>query len=217
MSCGTFSCSGSLLKESRMRRAGVSASDFFLLAVPALAQAPMAGQPITVPVGIQRAYAAVKGNLTQAADKLPESDYGFKPSTMPEVRTFGQLFGHVANAQFGACAAAKGVPNPNMGTNNEQKTTKAEFVKALADSFAFCDDAFSGLNDQNRGQVMARGRGQMAREAILADLVAHSNEMYGYAAVYLRAKNVVPPSSDEQPARGGGAGGGGRMGGGRGQ
>jgi hypothetical protein len=123
----------------------------------------------------------------------------------------------VANAQFNACAAAKGVPNPNMGTNNEQKTTKAEFVKALADSFAFCDDAFSGLTDQNRGQFMARGRGQMAREAILADLVAHSNEMYGYAAVYLRAKNVVPPSSDEQPARGGGAGGG-RMGGaGRGQ
>jgi hypothetical protein len=174
---------------------------------------------VALPQYLQTAYNNLKRNLTQAADKLPEADYAFKPSSMPEMRTFGALFGHVANAQFGACAAAKGVPNPNMGVNNEQKTTKAEFVKALADSFAFCDDAFSGLNDQNRGQMMARGRGQMAREAILADLVAHSNEMYGYAAVYLRAKNVVPPSSDEQPARGGGPamGGGGRMGGGRGQ
>jgi hypothetical protein len=165
---------------------------------------------VALPQYLQNAYNNVKRNLTQAADKLPEADYSFKPSSMPEMRTFGALFGHVANAQFGACAAAKGVPNPNMGVNNEQKTTKAEITKALADSFAFCDDAFSGLNDQNRGQVVARGRGQMAREAVLADLIAHSNEMYGYAAVYLRAKNVVPPSSDEQPARGGGPG---RMGG----
>jgi hypothetical protein len=117
----------------------------------------------------------------------------------------------VANAQFGQCAAAKGVPNPNMGVNNEQKT-RAEIVKALADSFAFCDDAFASLNDQNRDQFMARGRGQMAREAILVDLIAHSNEMYGYAAVHLRAKNVIPPTDEQPPQRGRGAGPGGRGG-----
>jgi uncharacterized damage-inducible protein DinB len=168
--------------------------------------------PIAMTQYLQNAYGNIKRNLTEAAAKLTDADYGFKPSTMPEVRTFGQLFGHVANAQFGQCAAAKGVPNPNMGTNNEQKTTKAEIVKALADSFAFCDDAFSSLSEQNRGQIMARGRGQMAREAILADLIVHSNEMYGYAAVYLRARNVVPPSTDEQPQRGRGAGPAGRGG-----
>ena len=170
------------------------------------AQGPPQQAPVALVGYLQNAYANIKRNLTQAADKLPESDYGFKPSTMPEVRTFGQLFGHVANAQFGACAAARGVPNPNMGVNNEMKTTKAEIAKALADSFAFCDEAYASLTDQNRGQIVPRGRGQMAREAVLADLIAHSNEMYGYAAVYLRARNVVPPSSDEQPARGGGPG-----------
>jgi uncharacterized damage-inducible protein DinB len=170
------------------------------------AQGPAQQGPVGMTQYLQNAYGNIKRNLTEAANKLSDADYAFKPTTMPEVRTFGQLFGHVANAQFGQCAAAKGVPNPNMGTNNEQKTTKAEIVKALAESFAFCDDAFSSLSDQNRGQIMARGRGQMARDAILADLIAHSNEMYGYAAVYLRAKNVVPPSTDEQPQRGRGAG-----------
>jgi hypothetical protein len=125
---------------------------------------------------------------------------------MPEVRTFGQLFGHVANAQFGQCAAAKGVPNPNMGTDHEQKTNKAEIQKALAASFAFCDDAFASLTDESGAQMVTQGRGQIARSAALAGMITHSNEMYGYAAVYLRAKNVVPPSSDER-ARGGGAGG----------
>jgi hypothetical protein len=110
------------------------------------------------------------------------------------------------------CASARGVPNPNMGINNEQKTTKTEMVKALADSFAFCDPAFASLTEENGAQMMARGRGQMARSAILADLITHSNEMYGTAAVYLRAKNVVPPSTEgaQQPQqRGGGPGRGG--------
>ena len=156
---------------------------------------------------LQRAYNGIKNNLTQAADRLPESDYSFKPSSMPEMRTFGQLFGHVANAQFGQCAQAKGVPNPNMGTDNEQKTSKAEIQKALAASFAFCDDAFAGLTEESGAQMMPQGRGQMARAAILAGMITHSNEMYGYAAVYLRAKNVVPPSTDERGRGAGGRGG----------
>ena len=43
----------------------------------------------------------------------------FKPGPAPELRTFGQLFGHTANAQFGSCAAALGQPNPNQGKNLE--------------------------------------------------------------------------------------------------
>jgi hypothetical protein len=179
-----------------------------LCASAASAQGPAQAGPVSLSMSLQRSYAAIKNNLTLAADKLSEADYGFKPSSMPEVRTFGQLFGHVANAQFNACSAARGVPNPNMGINNEQKKTKAEIVKALADSFAHCDPAFTALTEENGSQVMAQGRGQVARSAILAGLVSHSNEMYGTASVYLRAKNVVPPSTEgaqqpQQPRAGG--------------
>jgi hypothetical protein len=120
---------------------------------------------------------------------MPDADFGFKPSPMPEVRTYGKLFGHVANAQFGSCAAAKGVANPNQGQNQETKnSTKAEFAKALADSFAFCDDAFSSVTDASGMELVTRGRGQQTRAAVLWDLIAHSNEKYGTAGVYLRAK-----------------------------
>jgi hypothetical protein len=104
-----------------------------LCASAASAQGPAQQGPVTLSLSLQRSYAAIKDSLTQAADKLPEADYAFKPSSMPEVRTYGQLFGHVANAQFGACSAARGVPNPNMGIDNEQKTTKAEIVKKTKD------------------------------------------------------------------------------------
>ena len=172
-----------------------------LLAATALAQ-----QGVPLQTSLQTAYEAIKRNLTGAAEKMAEADYGSKPSAMPEVRTYGKLFGHVANAQYGSCAVVKGVPNPNQGNNLEMKTTKAEFVKALADSFAFCDDAFSSLSDANLLQMVTRGRGQLTRAAVLADLIAHSDEMYGTAAVYLRAKGIVPPSTDEEAARRGGPG-----------
>jgi hypothetical protein len=176
----------------------------------ASAQGP-AQEPVSLTMSLQRSYAAIKNNLTLAADKLPEADYGFKPSSMAEVRTYGQLFGHVANAQFNACSAARGVPNPNMGVNNEQKTARAEIIKALADSFTFCDPAFAALTEASGAEIVAQGRGMMARSAILAGLIAHSNEMYGTAGVYMRAKNVVPPSSEggQAPQGGGGRGRGG--------
>lgn len=182
-----------------------------LCARAASAQGPAPQGPVTLTMSLQRSYAAIKNNLTLAAEKLPEADYGFKPSTMAEVRTYGQLFGHVANAQFGTCAAARGVPNPNMGVNNEQKTARAEIVKALVDSFAFCDPAFAALTEVSGAEIIPQGRGLMARSAVLAGLIAHSNEMYGTAGVYMRVKNVVPPSTEgnQAPQRGGGPGRGG--------
>jgi hypothetical protein len=179
-----------------------------------VAQQPPAPAPVPFERSLQQAYDTVKRNLTGAAEKMSEADYNFKPSTMPEVRTYGKLFGHVANAQFGSCAAAKGVPNPNQGKNLETLTTKAEFQKALADSFAFCDDAFKSMTTANAMEMVTRGRGQVTRAFVLADLIAHSEEMYGTAGVYLRAKGIVPPSTDEEAARRGGPGGagGGRRG-----
>jgi uncharacterized damage-inducible protein DinB len=174
-----------------------------------LAQAPGGGQappPATLAVGLQRAYAAIKTNLTNAAERTPEADYAFKPSA--DIRSFAGQFGHVANFHYMFCAAAKGVPNPNMGMDQEQKTAKADVVKALADSFAFCDDALSSLTDQSALELVTQGRGQVARGAVLSNLVAHDNEEYGIITVYMRLKGAVPPSTADRPARGGGGAGG---------
>jgi hypothetical protein len=130
-------------------------------------------------------------NVTQSADKLTDADYQFKVGSMAETRTFGQLFSHIAQAQFGTCAAVKGVANPVQGQQLEQTLkTKAEVMKALNDSFAFCDDAFSSLTEQNALEQLKQGQGTIARAAALANLVVHSNEMYGTSAAYLRTKGI---------------------------
>jgi len=164
------------------------------------------GGPVGIAAGLQNAYRGLKANLTQSAEIVPESGYGLKPSTMAEVRTYGQVIGHVADAQFGQCSGALGVPNPGQGNSLEAPgKTRAELIKGLADSFALCDKAFDALTDQNAAEMISNGRGgQQARAAALVGVIAHGNEMYGISTVYQRAQNIVPPST---AARGRGRGG----------
>src|ERR1700704_1989624 len=123
-----------------MKRVIYFASAAVLLVVPlAFSQPPAAGQKVGLATSLQSGYAGIKLNLTQVAEKMPEADYGFKPGSTAEVRTFGQAVAHVAQTQFGQCSGINGVPNPMQGKNLEQELkTKAEISKALAHSFALC-------------------------------------------------------------------------------
>ena len=191
-----------------MKRAVSLISASLIIGATVLAQQPapaggQGGQKIGIAMSLQNGYNNLKRNLTQAADKMSESDYSFKPGSMPEVRNYGQLFGHVANAQFAQCSAIKGVPNPNQGKNLEEELkTKADITKALADSFALCDDAFSSTTDENAMQTVRQGNNEVTRTAALYGVIVHGNEMYGTAAVYLRSKGIVPPSTEGRGRRG---------------
>ena len=190
-------------------------SGIVLAASAAAAQPPPPG-----PWGPRWVFSAatrrLKNNITSSAEKMPEADYFFKPT--PDIRSYGQLWAHVADAQFGQCSGAKGVPNPRQGQPSfETLTTKAEIVKAVADSFAFCDDAFSSLTDASASEMISNGRGgQQSRAVALLGVFGHGSEMYGIGTVYLRLKGQIPPST-ELFMRGRGAAGGGRGGDGRGR
>jgi len=185
-------------------RAGVVVA-FVLMASVVRAQAPAGGQKVQLSEGLRRSYNAIKMNLTEAAEKVSEADYSYRPS--PEIRPYGAQLAHVANSQFNSCAAARGEANPNQGQNLEQtKTTRADIIKALADSFAFCDPAFTALTDQSAVELVKQGNNEVARGSVLANLIAHGNEEYGIMTVYIRMKGMVPPST-ERGMRGRGAGG----------
>jgi len=82
--------------------------------------------------------ATIQRDLAEAAQSMPADEYSFKPT--PDVRTFGELIGHLASANFFFCAQVKG-ERPPMVTNYEKLTDKAALVKALTDSFTYCDGA----------------------------------------------------------------------------
>lgn len=165
------------------------------------------GQTVGLATSIQRSYQGFKNNFTQAAEKMPEADYSFKPGSTPEARTFAQVIDHITQAQFNQCSGLKGTPNPMQGKQLEQELkTKAEVTKALADSFAICDEVVNQVTDANATEMVKAGMNEVTRAAALYGLVVHGNEMYGTAAVYLRSKNIVPPSTERMQGRGRGRG-----------
>ena len=193
-----------------MKRITCILAGLMLFAVSSAAQAPSAGEKVGLAASLQRAYGTLKGNLTQAAEKMPDANYGFKPASDPDLRTYGQWIGHQADNQFINCATIKGVPNPSPAQSNEKKVTKAELVKALADAFAFCDGAISALTDQNAMQMVKQGDGETARGGVASALLSHGLESYGIVVVYLRAKGIAPPNAAPAAGRAGRGGRGGQ-------
>jgi hypothetical protein len=139
---------------------------------------------------VKQGYTAIKNNLLKMADKMPEENYGFKPS--PDIRSFGQLVGHIADAQMGTCSAVDGSPK-KLGASS--MTSKADLVTALKASFDECDKAFDSLSDATASQTVKMGQREATKLGALTRVVIHSNEEYEYSSVYLRLKGIVPPSS----------------------
>jgi hypothetical protein len=79
--------------------------------------------------------------------------------------------------------------------NASSKTTKADLVASLKESFFLCDRAFDSLTDATTPITLPGGDHHSKAGLLLMSVIAHSNEEYGYMAVYLRLKGVVPPSS----------------------
>jgi uncharacterized damage-inducible protein DinB len=175
---------------------------FTLLASITTPAQPPAGRKVGLADGLQAGYAGLKRDLIASAETMPDAGYALKPGTMPEVRTFAQVIAHVAAGQFGACASAKGVPNPAANRKLEEELkTKADIVKALAESFALCDDFVNGTTEENALQFVRQGPNEITRATAVQFLIAHDSEMYGIATVYLRLAGHVPPSTARQMKR----------------
>jgi len=145
---------------------------------------------------VKGSYNGVKNNLLKAAAKMSEADYSFKAT--PDVRPFGQLIGHVADSNLRVCSSVNG--EAKQGTASS-KTTKADLMNALQDSFAECDKAFESLTDATAAQMLTGGRAPRSKLSSLWGVVTHDNEMYGTISVYLRLKGIVPPSTEGRATR----------------
>jgi len=141
------------------------------------------------------AYARVKGILLKSAEKMPEESYSFKP--VDSVRSYGQIVGHVADAQYAFCSLALGEKNPALDIEHT-KTTKADLIAALNTAFTYCDKAYDGMTDATAVQTIKLFGNDAPRLSALTVNNMHDLEHYGNLVTYMRMKNIVPPSSEQQ-------------------
>ena len=142
------------------------------------------------------AYARVKDVLMKSAEKMPEENYSFKP--VDTVRSYGQIVGHVADAQYAFCSLALGEKGPALDIEHT-KTSKADLIAALNSAFAYCDKAYDGMTDASAVQTIKLFGNDSPRLGALTVNNMHDLEHYGNLVTYMRLKNIVPPSSEQQP------------------
>jgi uncharacterized damage-inducible protein DinB len=173
-----------------------------------LAASPVAAQSISAPVrvpasaspvvaGVRELWEMDRAYLIAAAEQVPDSLYGFRPT--PDVRSFGEVLAHVANAHRLFCGMALGEQ-----ATDAKWTTKADVIAALKSSNEYCAKAYT-LSDIDAMQPLSTGAqttwrtlGLGAPRSRLYALTLnawHDNEHYGNVATYMRLKGMVPPSS----------------------
>ena len=94
-------------------------------------------------VAVRMQYEAVRDHILSTARGVPANVLAYRPTD--EVRSFGELLGHVANASFSFCSTALGEDSP-ASTNYEEVTDQAGLVAGLEEAFAYCDRAHTGMS-----------------------------------------------------------------------
>ena len=168
------------------------------LAVPValFGQSPAAPPANPITASEKGFYGYVSNTVIGAAQKMPEENYSFKP--VPEVRSFGQLVGHVAEENYFFCSLVTGATSPGKDIE-KTKTSKADLVAALKDAVAYCNTAFEGMTDAKGAQMTKFMNFDVAKMTLFSLNTAHTDEHYGNMVTYLRIKGIVPPTSENPP------------------
>lgn len=179
-----------------------------LVSTPLLAQNPAAKAPAAK--GASHAAPASNPGMTAArsvwrqahmyvmrsAEQMPEDKFSYKPT--PEVRSFGEVVGHVAGSEFMFCAAAVGDPERAENAIENTAKTKVDLIEALKQAGTYCEKAYA-MTDVKASKTIQMFGSPMSVLNALTMNAAHDYEHYGNIVTYLRMNKMVPPSS--QPAR----------------
>jgi len=174
---------------------------FFGLILAASASAQNQQQP-SFTAFLKNLYMGNRNEISRSAAKFPEEFYGMRPGPQMEVRTFGQLVGHLANFNYLWCSQAKNEKNPADGKDFEKLISKADLTKALNDAFAYCDSVYNSLTEASGQEIIEitqeNGRKRrINRLSLLLLNYGHNEHHYGNIVTYMRMKSIVPASSEQ--------------------
>jgi uncharacterized damage-inducible protein DinB len=169
------------------------------LAFAALIAAPVAAQdhagdhgakhtdPVT---SVQPIQGSFMGWTIQAAEELTAAEYNYRP--VETVRTIGQLFGHVANANYMICATIAGEESPSNA--DLEKASRDEIIAGLKGAADYCSKVAESSSKRHHDPVSLFGMNGDVTWATSFN-AAHNAEHYGNIVTYMRMMGKVPPSS----------------------
>lgn len=142
-------------------------------------------------------WKSTRNIMLTIATAVPEDKYDFKP--VPEIRTFREMLMHMVtdtHLHIGYVGGVSREESERLTQRYANLKTRAEFLKALEESYDYGDKILADLNDKNALEIVSGMRGErMTRMSAylhaLNDIIDH----YGNLVVYLRLNDIVPPST----------------------
>jgi len=123
------------------------------------------------------------------AGAMPESGYTFKASDAE--MSFGEQMNHIALANASYCSSALGSKSPlSKGDDN----TKATATKNLGIAYDYCIDGLQKLSESDLQATVQRQGNSVSKFELFWGGFTHAAHHRGQAEVYLRLKNITPPS-----------------------
>jgi uncharacterized damage-inducible protein DinB len=167
--------------------------------------AGLPANPITT--SFKTRIAGQNRNILQAFDSIPESKFSYKPTSAQQ--SIGFIAQHIADDNYFFCnnfGAMKGTrPTQDTATADSVKATwpKAQLMKSLRESFAFCDQAINQLDDAKLAEPVTITFGGNSRTVARTGMVlGHAIDLadhYSQLANYMRLNNILPPTALPRP------------------
>ncbi len=139
---------------------------------------------------VRTRFDRIRADLEEAADLMPAEKYSFRLTDGQ--RTFGEWIGHAVSGNYSYCSDMRAQKPPAAAGQVRHLKAKAELSQALEESFLYCAEAMKDMTDQ---RALTAGAGGGAPVRGMVNLVSSQNEHYGNMVGYLRANNLVPPST----------------------
>jgi uncharacterized damage-inducible protein DinB len=137
-------------------------------------------------------WATARTLALSVADAMPAEQYSFKPN--PDEMSFGGQMAHIAQANYGYCAFIADAKSPYVEPAKDVAVEKAAAIQSLAGSFDYCTKIFDSLTDAQLNQIHVDGDRKFATRDVMLGLMIHMAHHRGQAEVYLRLKDITPPT-----------------------
>ena len=171
------------------------------------AQAPAGPPKDPITAAFRARTTALRRNLVQAFDSIPESKFSYKPT--PAQQTIGYIAQHLASDNYLFCnnfgEMKASVPESDVSTPDtvRAKWPRDTLLAKLKASVAFCDQAMGQLEDSKLSEMITMSAGGQSRSLPRANMVlGHALDLgdhYSQIANYMRLNGMLPPSALPRP------------------
>jgi uncharacterized damage-inducible protein DinB len=135
--------------------------------------------------------------FSRLAEAIPAEKYTWRPA--PDVRSFAEVFLHVAAANFNLYKLVGTPPPAGFDVKGFEKSTtdKAKVMATLKDSFAHAKKAIIAMPDADLDKGMDWFGGKNTERGILLFIVRHAAEHLGQSIAYARFVGITPPWTED--------------------